>query len=145
LLDYFGPTASLSNPEAQFVLITMGNLRECLFVAPPLSSPHKDDWRIENLTPLVADPDCGQTLASLMTMRVKGDVSNTTTYLMSSATLVVLLKKDAETMAEMKRTHGDEYLQPQRTLGMGSTLIKVTSNCALSLLKGNLGRNVGPA
>ena len=63
---------------------------------------------------------------------------------MSSATLVVLLKKDAEPMAEINIVMGDAYLQPQRPLVMGFTLVKLASNCALFLLKGNLGPSVGP-
>jgi hypothetical protein len=48
-------------------------------------------------------------------------------------------------MDEMKATLGDAYLQPQRPLGMGLTLMKVTCKCALLLLRGSLGRAVGPA
>ncbi len=56
---------------------------------------------------------------------------------MSSATLlVVLLKKDAETMADMKQAQGPTYLQPQRPLGMGSNFVKLTSNCAMHLIRG---------
>jgi hypothetical protein len=57
---------------------------------------------------------------------------------------VILLKKDAETMAEMKRRQGAAYLEPQRPLGMGSILIKVASKSAILLLKGNLGPTLGP-
>ena len=38
-----------------------------------------------------------------MTTLIKGDVSDKIADLLSSATLVVLLKKDAETMAQLKR------------------------------------------
>ncbi len=48
--------------------------------------------------------------------------------LLSSATLVILLKKDAETMEEMKRVLGNAYVQPHRPLGMGSSLVKLASN-----------------
>ncbi len=81
----------------------METLRSCLAVAPPLSSPHKDGGRIEHLVPLAADPVCGEALAALMTVLIKGEVSNKIVDLLSSATLVVLPKKDVETMAEMKR------------------------------------------
>ena len=67
------------------------------------------------------------------------------TSFISSATLVVLLKKDAETMAAMKQAQGPTYLQPQRPLGMGSTFLKLTSNCALHLIRGAMGPAVGPA
>ena len=76
---------------------------------------------------------------------IKGEVSNKIVALLSSATLVVLHKKDAETMEEMKRLLGDAYMQPHKPLGMGSTLVKLVSNCAMFLLKGNLGPAVGPS
>ena len=78
-----------------------------------------------------------------MTVIIKGDVSNKIADLLSSESLVFLLKKDAATMAEMKLAHGEMYLQPQRPLGMGSTLVKTACNCALILLRGSLGGDVG--
>jgi hypothetical protein len=76
---------------------------------PPLSSPYKDDWRVKHLASLAANPACGEALDAFMTTRIKGEVSNKIADFLSSATLVVLLLKDAETMAEMKRLHGDKY------------------------------------
>ena len=115
-----------------------------MVVVPPLSSPHKDGWRVEHLTSLAADSACGEALAVFGTTLVKGEVSNKIADLLSFATLIVLFKKDAETMAKLKRTQDAAYLQPQRSLGMGSTLAKVAYNFALLLLKGNLGPTVGP-
>ena len=97
-----------------------------------------------SLPSLPSDPVCGEALASLMTALVKGDVSHTIANLLSSATLVILLTKDAETMANMKLLQDDAYRQPPRPLGIGSTLMKVASNCALILVKGSLGPAVGP-
>ncbi len=79
-----------------------------------------------------------------MTKIVKGDVSIKIADLISSATLVILFKKDVETMAYMKLEQGDAYLQPQWPLGMGSTVVKVASNCAIRILKGCLGPAMGP-
>jgi len=61
-----------------------------------------------------------------MNVLIKGEVSDKIANLLSSATLVILLKKDAEMMAEMKRVTGDAYMQPLRILGMESTLIKLS-------------------
>jgi hypothetical protein len=91
------------------------------------------------------DPNFGEAPASLMMTMIKGDVSDKIADLLSPATLVVLLKKDAGTMVQLKRLQGDAYLKPQRPLGMGSTLVKVASNCALLIIKGSLGPAVGPA
>jgi hypothetical protein len=98
LLDYCSPAAP-PVPNNPMACVIFDTLRTCLAAIPLLSSPHKDGWRVEHLTTLAAEPDCGQALASLMTTLVKGEVSNKITDLLSSATLVVLLKKDAETMA----------------------------------------------
>jgi hypothetical protein len=116
----------------------MGTLRTCIAAASPLSSPHKDGWRLENFIPLVADPYCGEALATFMTVIVKGDVSKKIANPLSSATLAILLKKDAETIEEMKRVLGDAYVQPQRPLGMGSSLVKLASNSTLLSLGGSL-------
>ena len=67
------------------------------------------------------------------------------TFVLSSATLVVLLKKDAKTMEAMKQAQGPAYLQPRRPLGMGSTFVKLASNCALHFIRGAMGPVVGPA
>ena len=49
----------------------------------------------------------------MMTL-IKGDVSDKIADPLSPATVVVLLKKDANTMAQMKRLQGDVNIQPQR-------------------------------
>ncbi len=117
--------------DAYLIIVTLDTLRACSAAAPPLSSPHKDMWRVEHFIPLAADPDCGEALAAFTSVIGKGEVSQKIGDLLSSATLVILLKKDVETMEEMKRVLGDAYVQPQRPLGMGSSLVKVASDCTL--------------
>ena len=85
--------------------------------APPVSSPHKDGWRTEHLSQLTTDNDYGEALVAFATSIILGDVFDKISHLLSSATLVVLLKKDAGTMAAMKLAQGPAYLQPQRPLG----------------------------
>jgi hypothetical protein len=80
-----------------------------------------------------------------MTILIKGDASDKIADLLSSATLVVLLKKDAKTMAHLKQLQGDAYLQHQRPLGIGSTLVKVASNCAMLINRGSLGPALRPS
>ena len=99
---------------------------------------------MDHLVPLVADQACGDALTKLITTIARGDVSERITDLLSSATLRILLKKEAETMAAMKEALGADYVQPQRPLGMGSILVKIESNCALILPRGSLGVVVGP-
>jgi hypothetical protein len=50
---------------------------------------------MEDFIPLAADPECGEALVAFMTVIVKGDMSQKIADLLSSATLVILLKKDA--------------------------------------------------
>jgi len=77
-------------------------LRTCLSSAPPLSSPHKDGWRNEHLAELARDATCRTALARVLTAMVAGDVPLKTADILSSATLIIMLKKDATTMEEMK-------------------------------------------
>jgi hypothetical protein len=134
LRDYYGPAVA-PLPDAELARITLEILRTCLATAPPLSSHHRDGWRTEHLSQLVLDDAYGEALAPLATSIILGDVSDKISHLYSSATLVVLLKKDAETMVAMKQAQGPAYLQPQRSLGMGSTFVKLASNCALHLIR----------
>ena len=45
----------------------------------------------------------------------------------------------------MKDALGAVNVRPQRLIGMGSTLIKIASKCALLMLRGSLGAVVGPS
>ncbi len=70
-----------------------------------------------------------------MTVVYSGDVLDKTADILSSATLIILLEKDAATMeAEMARL-GPAYVQPQLPIGMGTAIVKVACNCALLLVK----------
>jgi hypothetical protein len=80
-----------------------------------------------------------------MTTIVRGDVSQKLDDLLSSATLIILLKKDAATMAAMKEELSTDYVQPQRPLGMGSTLVKIASNYPLLMPHGSRGAVVEPS
>ena len=73
-----------------------------------------------------------------------GDVPQKTADILSSATLIVLLKKDAATMEALKKQQGEAYRQPQRPIGMDTALVKAACNCALTMVKEALGPSVGP-
>jgi hypothetical protein len=51
--------------------------------------------------------------------------------ILSSTTLIILLKKDTATMEALKAAQGEAYLQPRRPIGMGTALAKLACNCAL--------------
>jgi hypothetical protein len=52
----------------------------------------------------------------------------------SAATFAVLLKKMEEEMEALKAKQGDHYRQPQRLLGMGSTIPKLAPNRVLGIV-----------
>ena len=143
LLDYFGPAAPPLEDQPSSV-VTLELLRTCLAAAPPLSSPHRDGWRNEHLDELAKDNACGTALARVLTAIVAGDVPQKTADILSSATLIVLLKKDAQAMAALKQRQGADYKQPQRPIGMGTALVKAACNCALLMVKEAMGPAVGP-
>jgi hypothetical protein len=76
---------------------------------------------------------------------VQGDVPQKTADILSSTTLIVLLKKDAEQMQDLKDKQGEAYLQPQRSIGMGTALVKLACNCALTMFKDAMGTALGPS
>jgi hypothetical protein len=94
---------------------------------------------------LARDSACGTTIARVLTAIVAGDVPQKTVDILSSATLIVLLKKDAATMESLKQQQGEAYRQPQRPIEMGTTLVKPACNCALTMVKEAMGPVVGPS
>jgi hypothetical protein len=102
LLDPYGPAAPPLEDQPPSV-VTLDLLRTCLASAPLLSSPHRDGWRNEHLSELARDQACGTALARVLTAVVTGDVLQKTADILSSATLVILMKKDAATMEELKQ------------------------------------------
>ena len=144
LIAYNGPPAS-PLPGHPPPVITIDLLRQCLDAAPPLSTPHKDGRRNEHLSKLAKDDACGHALARVMTVVYTADVASKTADILSSATLVILLKKNAEAMEQMKQRLGPTYVQPQRPIGIGMAIAKVTCNCALLLVKAAMGPAVRPS
>ena len=90
----------------------------------PLTTPHMDGWRAEHLIALTTDHDCAAAITDFVGAQASGNVTDATCDLLSSGTLVILLKKTKEEMAAMHAALGEAYLQPQRPLGMGGILTK---------------------
>ncbi len=134
LMEYYGPLAPPLEDQPPSV-VTLEMLRSVLAAAPPLSSPHRDGWRNEHLVELARDPACGIALARVLTAIVAGDAPKKTADILSSATLIVLLKKDAAAMEALKQQLGEAYRQPQRPIGMGTALVKAACNFALTMVK----------
>jgi hypothetical protein len=80
----------------------------------------------------------------MLTTVVTGDVPKKTTDILSSTTLIILLRKDVATMEALKQEHGEAYMQPQRPIGMGASFAKLACNCTLHMVKEAMGPVVGP-
>jgi hypothetical protein len=80
-----------------------------------------------------------------MTAIITSDVPSETADILSSATMVVLHKKIAATMEELKRRQGAAYIQFQWPIGMGISTVKVACNCALLQIKYAMGPNLAYA
>ena len=94
---------------------------------------------------MAKDPACGAALVNLMTALIAGDMPQKTSDMLSPTTLIVFLKKNAEAMEALKSQLGHEYVQPQRPIGMGTTIAKVGCNYALLLVKDAMGPVVEPS
>ncbi len=77
--------------------------------------------------------------ADIIASLAAGDVTDATCELMSSATLVILLEKTEEEMEALRLKQGPHYRQPQRPLGMGSTIPKFATNCVLEKIQPSVG------
>ncbi len=73
--------------------LTPEDVLQTLAAVAPLTTPHKDGWRAEHLLPLCKNQECGAAFTDLIASLVAGDVTDDTCDLLSSATLVELLKK----------------------------------------------------
>ena len=107
---------------------------------------HTPQRRLARGTPtsLCKDADCGAAFRDVTSALDVGDVTDDTCYLLSSATLVVLLKKIEEEMeAALKLRQGQLYMQPQRPLGMGNTFPKIAANYILAKVQPVVGVSAG--
>jgi hypothetical protein len=127
----YAPRVTLT-PESTAITITLEDVYTCLAEFAPLTTPHKDGWRAEHLLALCKDADRGAAFTDIFTALADGDVTDDTCDLLSSATLGVLLKKTEEEMEALKLKQGQLFRQPQRPLGMGSTIPKIAANCILA-------------
>jgi hypothetical protein len=88
----YGPTITPTR-QTMSVTITLDMVKECLASVTPLTTPHRDGWRVEHLLALCGDQACEAPITDLAGSLAAGDVTDFTGDLMSSVTLVVLLKK----------------------------------------------------
>ncbi len=127
----YGPMV-VPTRESMTVTLTSEDVLKCLSEVAPLTTPHKDGWRAEHLMALCKDQGCGAAFTDLISALASRDVTNNTCDLLSSTTLVVLLKKSEEEMEALKLRQGPLYKHPQRPCGMGSTIPKIAASCVLA-------------
>ncbi len=127
----YGPRV-VPTRRSMTVTLTSEDVLKCLSEVAPLTTPHKDGWRAEHLMALCKDQDRGAAFTDFISTLASGDGTDNTCDLLSSATLVVLLKKSEEEMEALKLRQGPLYKQPQRPLGMGSTIPKIAANCVMA-------------
>jgi hypothetical protein len=102
-----------------------------------------DGWLVEHLPPLNTDYDCRAALMDLLAAMVAGDVTDATCDLLSSASMVILLKKTEAEIEALGATQGEAYMQPHRPLGMGSAILKLVASGVLDIVQPVIGVATG--
>jgi hypothetical protein len=89
--------------ETMASIVTPDMVLKCLASVAPFTTPHKDGWGAERLLSLCAVQDYAATCTYLVATLMAGDVTDITCDLLSSATLVVLLKKSEAEIEALRR------------------------------------------
>ena len=112
---------------------------------PPLTSLHRDGWRMEHLEALSRDMGFATALATLIFNIASGDVPTSTADYFASATLVALMKKNEDDIKTLRELLGMAFVLPIRPLAMASVFVKLACNCMLSDIKDDIVMDVtGP-
>jgi hypothetical protein len=89
--------------------IKVAKVRECVATAPPpLTSPHRNGWRMKHLEALSRDDAFASALATFISNIASGDVLTTTTDYFVSTTLVALLKKNENDIKALRELLGPD-------------------------------------
>ena len=83
------------------------------------------------------------TRMGMVATMVAGDVTNATCDLLTSAALVILLKKTEAEMEALIARQGSAYMQPHRSLDMGSAIPKLDASCVLDIVQPTIGVAAG--
>ena len=119
-------------------------VQACLEAIAQLTTPHKDGWRAEHLLALSANLSCVEALADLIRAVAMRDATDATCDILSSATLVVLLKKTEAEMVALREAQGDAFFQPQRPLGVEGAITMLATSCVLGVVDTAVGAAAGP-
>jgi hypothetical protein len=110
----------------------------------PLTSTHRDGWRMEHLEALGRDDAFAEALAVFISNIASGDVPPKTADYFASATLVALLKKNKEDITALRELLGSDFVLPIRPLAMACVFVKLACNCMLSGIKDDIEEVTGP-
>jgi len=138
----YGPRVTPTR-EIMAVTLTHEDVYKCIATVAPLTTPHKNGWRAEHMLALCKDQDSRVAFTNVVAALDAGNVTHDTYDLLSSATLVVLLKQIEEEMEALRVKQGPLYKQPQRPLEMGSTIPKNAANCVLEKVQPAVGVSAG--
>jgi len=141
LLRLYDPRVTPTR-ESMAVTLTPEDVYKCIVAVTPLTTPHRDGWRAERMLALCKDHDCIAPSIDVIVALAAGDVTDETCDLLSSATLVVLLKNTEEEMEALRIKQGTLYKQP-RPLGMGSTIPNITAKCIPEKVQPVVGVSTG--
>ena len=124
--------------------IMLNKVRECIAAASPLTSPHRDGWRMEHLETLSRDDAFAMALATFISNIATGDVPVTTADYLASATLVALLKKSEDDIHALRELLRPDFVLPIRPLAMACVFVKLACNCVLSGIMDDIAAVTGP-
>ncbi len=102
----YGPKVTPTR-ESMATTITPDMAKKCLEAVAPLTTPHKNSWRAEHLLAPCEDRACEAANTNLVGALAFRDVTDATCGLLSSATLVVLLKKTRAEMEALRAMQGE--------------------------------------
>jgi hypothetical protein len=137
LIDLYGePIPVVVDMTATTIMLN--KVRECIAAASPLTSPHRDGWRMEHLEILSRDDAFATALATFISNIAIGDVPATTADYLALATLVALLKKSEVDIHALRELLGPYFFLPIRPLAMACVFVKLACNCVLSGIKDDI-------
>jgi len=108
--------------------IQVDKVRECIAVAYPLTSPHRDGLGVERMDQALSRDDAFATaLATFISNIATSDVPATWASYLASTTLVALLKKNAEDIHALLELLGPDFFLPIHPLAMACVFVKLAS------------------
>jgi hypothetical protein len=92
------------------VIVDIGALRTCLHTLQPLSSPHMYGWWNKRLETIARDDKCAEAIATFTKLVTNGRIPSSMTYYMTTATLVIIMKKEVHDIEQLRDATGDAFV-----------------------------------